>query len=179
MDFHTHNLNAPAGQAVVNLPLPWTERPELFVPREGVLYSAGLHPWWTADANATERIMAALPRLLVHPQVVALGECGLDALRGASLSRQEELFLKQLELAENFSLPVTLHIVKAYDRLLHVCKTFPHTVKWTVHGFRGKPALARQLLDAGLDLSFGTRRNEEAFLLTPPSRRHEESDEDY
>lgn len=179
MDFHTHNLNAPAGTAIVNLPQEWTESPELFVPRQGVWYSAGLHPWWTNNANATDRIMASLPRLLVHPQIVALGECGLDALRGAPLDVQERLLLQQLEWAEEHALPVTLHIVKAFDRLLHICKTFPHASTWTVHGFRGKPALAEQLLNAGLDLSFGTKRNEQSFALTPPSRRHEETDEDY
>ena len=123
--------------------------------------------------------MASLPRLLVHPQIVALGECGLDALRGAPLDVQERLLMQQLEWAEEHALPVTLHIVKAFDRLLHISKAFRHTSTWTVHGFRGKPALAEQLLNAGLDLSFGTKRNEQSFALTPPSRRHEETDEDY
>ena len=47
---------------------------------------------------------------------------------------------------------------------------------WIVHGFRGGPALARQLLDAGFDLSFGLRYNKESFDITPTERRYRETD---
>ena len=179
MDFHTHNLLAPAGEAVINIPMEWTLRPEQFRPRAGALYSAGIHPWWTADDAATLRMLHALPLLLRHPQVVAVGECGIDLLRGARLERQEVVLREQLALAEQLQMPVTLHIVRAFDRLLRLRKELRPTLRWTVHGFRGRPALARQLLDAGLDLSFGRRRNEASFLLTPPDRRHEETDDDF
>ena len=36
--------------------------------------------------------------------------------------------------------------------------------------------LPRQLLDAGIDLSFGAQYNPESYNLTPPERRHRESD---
>ena len=42
----------------------------------------------------------------------------------------------------------------------------------------GGPALARQLLDAGIDLSFGRRYNPASLALTPPDRRHFETDEE-
>ena len=179
MDFHTHNLLAPAGEAVINLPREWMLQPRLFCPRRGALSSAGIHPWWTADAEETASMLRQLPQLLRHPQVVALGECGIDLLRGAAAEVQETVLVEQLTLAERLQLPVTLHIVRAFDRLLRLHKALRPTVQWTVHGFRGRPALARQLLEAGIDLSFGRRRNEEAFLLTPPERRHEETDEDF
>lgn len=176
-DFHTHNLQAPAGRAIINLPQAWTECPAQFHPRPGALYSAGIHPWWTADHEAILRMKQALPRLLSHPQVVALGECGIDRLRGASLAEQEELLRWQLALGETLHLPVTLHVVRAFDILLHLHKELRPTTRWTIHGFRGGPALARQLLAAGLDLSFGVRYNPEAFDLTPPEKRHRETDD--
>ena len=177
-DFHTHHLDAPAGLAIINLPQEWLLDPTGFMPRPGALYSAGIHPWWTGKADEVAKMMEHLPQLLQHPQVVALGECGLDALRGAPLDVQENIFRQQIALAETYGKPVTLHIVRTYDRILRLHKTLRPTTQWTVHGFRGKPALARQLLDAGLDLSFGVRRNEEAYALTPPERRHDETDED-
>lgn len=178
-DFHTHNLQAEPGEAIINIPREWLLRPELFHPRKGALYSAGIHPWWTEDEDATTQMTDHLPLLLRHPQVIAVGECGLDALRGASLEEQTTVLLFQLHLAEEMRLPVTLHIVKAFDRLLHICKQMHPQVQWTVHGFRGKPALARQLLTAGLNLSFGRKRNEESYLATPPERRFEETDDCY
>lgn len=174
-DFHTHNLLAPAGRAVINLPRAWLEEPTLFQPRSGAFYSAGVHPWWTTDSSAA-RLLENLPALLRHPQVVAVGECGLDALRGAPLQEQEEILKKQIALAEELRLPVTLHIVRTYDRLLCLRKELCPTTQWTVHGFRGRPALAQQLLAAGIDLSFGEKYNPAAYALTPPERRHRESD---
>ena len=179
MDFHTHNLEAEAGKAIINMPSHWLLFPEDFTPREDALYSAGVHPWWTEDTESALQMLKSLPRLLSHPQVVAVGECGLDAMRGARMEVQEEILLQQLLLSEQMHLPVTLHVVKAFDRLLRINKRFAHKETWTIHGFRGKPALARQLLAAGFDLSFGRKRNEESYQLTPPDRRREETDECY
>lgn len=175
-DFHTHRLSLPPGEGIVNLPAEWTEHPERFRPVPGGCYSAGIHPWWTDDAGRTERMLRALPRLLQHPQVVRVGECGLDWLRGACRERQTEVFCAQIELAERLNLPVTLHVVKAYDQLLRLKKLLRPSTNWTVHGFRGGAALARQLLDAGIDLSFGQHYQAEAFDLTPAARRHTETD---
>lgn len=177
LDFHTHDLSAAPGTAIVNLPLEWTVRPEAFRPVAGGLYSAGIHPWWTADEALATAVYAGLERLLPHPQIVALGECGIDRLRGAEMARQAEWLRRQVVLAERYGLPVTLHCVRAFDVLLALHKRWRPTTRWTVHGFRGKPALARQLLDAGFDLSFGRRCNAESLALTPPDRRHRETDD--
>ncbi|MCF0236801.1 MAG: TatD family hydrolase, partial [Bacteroidaceae bacterium] len=87
------------------------------------------------------------------------------------------VFEAQVALSERFSRPITLHIVRAFDLILGLHKRLRPTQRWTVHGFRGKPQLAQQLLDAGFDLSFGHHRNPDAWAITPPDRRHEETDE--
>ena len=176
-DFHTHNLQAQ--HAIINVPQEWILTPSLFLPCEGAYYSVGIHPWWTAEADAVRRMLDNLPALLEHPQVVALGECGLDALQGAPLDEQERIFTNQIAFAEAYHLPVTLHIVRAFDRLLRLKKQLRPTTQWTVHGFRGKPALAQQLLRAGIDLSFGVKYNDESWRITPPNRRRRETDEDF
>ncbi|MBR6482078.1 MAG: hydrolase TatD, partial [Bacteroidaceae bacterium] len=51
------------------------------------------------------------------------------------------------------------------------------TTRWTVHGFRGGPKLAEQLLDAGMDISFGLHHNADSLRLTPEHRRHFETDD--
>ena len=175
-DFHTHRLDAPAGEAIICLPAEVLRRPDAFEPHEGALYAAGVHPWATEDEADARVQLQGLPRLLAHPQVVMFGECGLDRLRGGAEAFQIEIFEAQIALAERFRLPVTLHVVRAWDALLRLHRSLRPTTQWTVHGFRGKPVLARQLLDAGIDLSFGARYDPESFLLTPPERRHRESD---
>lgn len=181
-DFHTHNLSLPPGTGIVCLPQEMILTPKQFLPASGGLYAAGIHPWWTMEPDFDlARHLEGLQQLAIHPQVVQIGECGLDlcvttADREASMALQLEVFHAQIALSEQVGKPMTLHIVRAYDRLLALHKTLAPQQKWTVHGFRGKPALARQLLAAGMDLSFGPKRNDEAYRLVPPERRRDETD---
>lgn len=195
-DFHTHRLDAVPGTAVVCLPQDAVLHAERWlqdcVPAgrlphaaEGALYAAGVHPWWTVQpAFDLDAHLAGLETLLALPEVVHVGECGLDravlpadeATAAQLLARQEEVFVAMVKLSERYGLPLTIHCVRAYDAILRLKKRLAPTQQWTVHGFRGRPALAVQLLDAGIDLSFGLRRNEEAYALTPSERRHDETD---
>lgn len=205
-DFHTHRLDTPPGAGIVCLPqevvLAWggggREREWRLSQRRasadktaalpfaeaGALYAAGIHPWWVAQEGfSLEEHLAGLRRLLLRPEVVEIGECGFDSLltgcaglKPAPLERQEEVFVAQVELSEAYGRPMTIHCVRCFDRLLRLRKALRPTQRWTIHGFRGKPALARQLLAAGFDLSFGPLRNEESYALTPPERRHDETD---
>lgn len=177
MDFHTHNQATPPGAGIVCLPQEVLLCPDSFAPVTGGLYAAGIHPWWTAQADFDgERHLEALRRLAAHPQVVQVGECGIDLLRGADVAVQRELFVRQVSISEELGKPMTLHCVRAFDQLLSLKKQLRPSQQWTIHGFRGKPALARQLLAAGFDLSFGALRNEDSYALTPPDRRHDETD---
>lgn len=177
MDFHTHDPNTPPGAGIVCLPQEVLLCPDAFVPVAGGLYAAGIHPWWTAQADFdAERHLAALRRLAAHPQVVQIGECGIDLLRGAEVEVQRALFVRQVSISEECAKPMTLHCVRAFDQLLALKKQLRPLQRWTIHGFRGKPVLARQLLGAGFDLSFGPLRNDESYALTPPDRRHDETD---
>lgn len=182
IDYHTHRLDAPAGGAIICLPEGWlSARPEEVEGlRSDAWYSVGVHPWTTADEELTRQLLERLPEWTLRPEVVAIGECGLDALRGGSEELQEAVLTQQLLLAEERGLPVTLHVVRRFDRLLHLRRRLfgargPQS-RWTIHGFRGGPALARRLLEAGMDLSFGLRYNEAAYELTPPERRRRETD---
>jgi len=174
-DFHTHDPAVPAGTAIVNLPPEILIRPTLFRPVPGGLYSAGIHPWWTDEKARLPLLQKGVSQLCRHPQVVRIGECGFDRLRG-DLALQAEVFEFHVHLSESLQKPLTVHCVRAFDLLLATRKRLRPTQRWAVHGFRGRPALARQLLDAGLDLSFGFRYNAESFRLTPPDRRFRETD---
>lgn len=185
MDFHTHNLRTPPGAGIVCLPQEVLLMPDRWLcddghlpdAQAGALYALGIHPWWTAATDFDlDAHLAGLRRLLPLPEVVQLGECGFDRLRGTSIEEQRRIFEAQVALSETFAVPMTIHCVRAYDVLLAEQRRLRPTQRWTIHGFRGKPELARQLLAAGFDLSFGPRRNDESYALTPPKRRHDETD---
>lgn len=185
MDFHTHDIHTPPGAGIVCLPQEVLLYPDhwldaegrLPAARSGAMYAAGIHPWWTSAPDfQLDAHLEGLRSLLPLPEVVQLGECGIDRLRGAALEQQCRIFEAQVALSEEYGVPMTIHCVRAYDVLLGERRRLRPSKCWTIHGFRGKPALARQLLDAGFDLSFGPLRNEESYAITPPERRHDETD---
>ncbi|MDE6207152.1 MAG: TatD family hydrolase, partial [Muribaculaceae bacterium] len=138
-------------------------------------YSIGYHPWnTTAGRAAADEALSVIERLADDPRVVAIGEAGLDALRGADPSEQERVFLAQAEIAERHRLPLIIHCVRRYGRLMELHRSFRPSVPWVVHGFRGKAELARQLTAAGIGVSLPVPRPDLAHL--PPHLIYHDSD---
>ncbi len=117
-------------------------------------YSAGLHPWYITELN-WESDLETLSNLLKNEKVVALGECGLDALRGVDMKLQEKIFIAQLNLAEKHNLPVVVHCVRAYNELIKICKTQKIKTPIIVHGFKSRANVLKSLINAGFYISFG------------------------
>ena len=82
---------------------------ELAATRPGMLYStSGVHPH---DASSfDDRTKEALRQIAAMPQVVAIGECGLDYNRDFSpRPQQRAAFRAQLALAIELAMPLFLH----------------------------------------------------------------------
>ncbi len=146
-DVHTHR-RAPAAGRIVNIDPSGPFAPLL----PGQTYSAGIHPWRAERAD----MFGEVERLAACPEVVAIGETGLDKRRGPSLDIQIPLFRRHIELAESVGKPLIVHCVGAWQELLALPRPRVMTI---IHGFRGKPELARQLTAAGFFLSLGARYN--------------------
>lgn len=157
IDCHTHNLDSTDGIISVS--------PDFSAFEPGKVYSVGIHPWGTSDSLKMD--FQALVRSASLTQVVAIGECGLDRLRGASLDIQSEILMRHIDLSESLRKPLIIHCVKCSAELLGLRSRLKPEMPWIYHGFRGKPELARQLTDAGIMLSFGYRGNIESFEIVP------------
>ncbi len=121
--------------------------------------------------------MAALENTAVSTRITAIGECGLDRLRGADIKRQEQLFARHILLSEQLRKPMIIHCVRAFDRLLHMHREYRPRQLWIVHGFRGKPQLASQLIDNGIAISLGERFNPQTANIIPEDHLFFETDE--
>lgn len=107
----------------------------------------GIHPHHSAEATAED--LAALPELARQPEVLALGEMGLDYHYDFSpRPRQREIFLHQLELAVRRQRPVVFHCREAIDDCLGILRDYP-SLRGVFHCFTGSSAEARRILDAG------------------------------
>ena len=173
VDIHTHNLQAPAGQAVINLPdAVFADAP--FPRRQGASYSVGIHPMYPGD---WQKAFTAVTAMAEQPDIAAVGECGLDKLSPIPMEIQSEYFVKHLQLADELKKPLIIHCVRAWDELLQALRTVSPVAPRIVHGFRGKPQLAEQLLRVGFHLSFGPRFHADSLRLCPADRRHAETDD--
>lgn len=159
LDIHTHHP-VPQPQAVVSVSC------DGFSPDTGQLYSLGIHPW-TTDRMPDENQWADFQLKAAMPEVVAIGEAGIDKLKGAPLFKQMLIFKKQIEISEKLRKPLIIHDVKAHDVIVGLKRDLDLTQKWVVHGFRGKPSVAKMLTEAGIYLSFGEKFNPETPRTVP------------
>ena len=149
IDIHTHRIK-PCDNLIqiVNLEL------EAPCPEQGY-YSYGIHPW--ALDNADFQVDEALNKLkenLQQPQVIALGEAGLDKFH-ADFDRQVKVFERQIVLSENLKKPMILHVVKSNNEIIALRKKHKAKQPWIVHGFNGTAQDAAQLTQHGIFLSVG------------------------
>lgn len=169
LDIHHHGTSAPANAVTsfsVGEPVPQGEG----------LLSVGIHPWRTE--NVGEQHLAVLERVIAeNPRIVAIGETGLDTLRGAPVEIQAELFRRHVQLSERLRLPLIIHSVRTIHLILQLHKELAPRQLWAIHGFRGNPLQARQLTSRGIYLSYGARFNRESLSVTPPDLILAETDE--
>lgn len=167
-DIHTHHPECHKNAII-------SATPHTFEPQKGRYYSIGIHPWETYSTQETT--LKTLAEMLRHKQVVALGETGIDRLRGGTVEWQTALFKTQAAIAESLHLPLILHVVRAFDIILRIRKQLQPQQKWIIHGFRNNAATATQLLQAGCDLSFGELFQPDALRAVPIDRIWIESDD--
>lgn len=167
IDAHTHNLQAIDAIIAVE--------PNAFTPQPLRLYSVGIHPWHTD--TTTEHDLELLRQVAQHPQVVAIGETGLDHLRGAPQQRQTEIFEKHLLVAGQLNKPVIIHSVRSSQQVLQCCRRLAINVPCAIHGMRSNEFVAQSLVNAGFYLSFGIRFNANAVRATPLDRLLIETDD--
>ncbi len=120
----------------------------------GTLYAtAGMHPHLARDWHAG--MPALLRELAGFPEVVAIGETGLDFNRDFSpRDQQEEVFESQLELAGDLQMPVFMHERDAHERFADIVRRHRHRLgDAVVHCFTGDGEALATYLD--LDLHIG------------------------
>ncbi len=164
-DAHTHHATT---EGIVSITPGETMQP-------GMLYSVGIHPWHVTEA--TPLLWQELQRMAAMPHTVAIGETGIDALRGGSADLQEEAFLRHISLSESMSKPLVIHSVRSHQRIIELHRTLRPSQPWIFHGFRLKPSIASMLTDEGIYLSLGAGFNPDTARVIPPDLLLAETDE--
>ncbi len=156
-----------------------------------LMYAAvGVHPH--EASSFTEETLSELHQLLQHPQVVALGEIGLDYHYDFSPREiQKDVFRKQMELAYEEGKPVILHDREAHGDFLMVLQDAAHDgllldKPGVVHCYSGSPEFAQELLKLGFYLGYdgpitfkNAKKAQASVQLTPQDRLLIETDSPY
>ncbi|GAB2799755.1 TatD family hydrolase [Halomonas shantousis] len=121
--------------------------------RDDVSLCLGLHPYFL-DEHAEGDLEALNEQLDAHPEVVALGECGIDA-RFDTLDAQWHWFEAQLRLAKERKLPVIIHCVHANDKVAKRLRQLDLPAGGVIHAFAGSPEQAHRFLDLGYRIGLG------------------------
>ncbi len=120
-------------------------------------YALGIHPLYTPAAQEADlqTVADALAQHISDPQLVAVGEIGLDFfVPGLDAAKQEHFYRAQLQLARQHDLPVIVHVRRSADRLLKHLREVP-VQGGIAHAFNGSQQQAHAFIDLGFKLGFG------------------------
>lgn len=157
---------------------------------KGVYATVGLHPVHTSSSYYDESELGESKKdftnhgevfdkdkyreLIKKGKVVAIGECGLDYfhLKEGDKDKQLKAFIEQIELANEFNIPLMLHLrnkeediySSAYQDALKILKE-KSKVKGVIHFFAGELKDALDFIDYGFLISF-------AGVVTYPPKKN-------
>jgi len=123
----------------------------------GLVYTLGIHPLYTNQAKEGDIsiLEKEITQSLVDPRFVGIGEIGLDYfVEGLDPHKQEHFFNAQLDLAQQFQLPVILHVRRSQDAILKALRRRKIS-GGIAHAFNGSFQQAEQFIELGFKLGFG------------------------
>jgi TatD DNase family protein len=124
--------------------------------------TSGVHPHHATELTAD--LAEKLELLARQPEVVAVGECGLDYFRDFSpRAAQRAAFARQLEIAARVGKPVFLHQRDAHDDFIAILREHRAALAAgaVAHCFTGTAAELAACLDLGLSIGITGWINDE------------------
>ena len=119
----------------------------------GYLYFAiGIHP-----ENIKENITKNKIEEFINKDTIAIGECGLDYLKGENKKLQIEIFKIQIEIAKENSLPIIIHSRESLEDVYKILSYYYSNGdknSGVIHSAYGDINLLSKIIDLGFYLSF-------------------------
>jgi TatD DNase family protein len=155
-------------------------RQEQLLGFDGVVQGLGIHPWCVLHRDPDDLIELLDYAFETYPKawgkrLRAVGEFGLDRAKKelkACSQAQERVFKHHLKWAEQLSLPVILHVVKAHGATSELLKEGPAPRGGVIHSFTGPEELLHLYQDYELCFSYSgslarSERARKALRATP------------
>ena len=134
---------------------------------------------WSDDVENIDKIFS-------EKKVIAVGEIGLDYHYDTNVEWQKQAFIKQIELANKYDLPIVIHTRDAVSDTLEILKTYPVKNKGVFHCCPFNRELIKEALKLGFYISIAgpitfknSKNAEEIANLVPIDRMLIETDSPY
>lgn len=118
---------------------------------EEVYAAIGFHPeniFDTQDGDFEE-----VMKFIDHPKVIAVGEIGLDYYwhkDPVERELQREWFIKQIEFANEYHKPISIHARDASRNCLDILKEHPPLYSGVMHCYSGSAEMVQEVINLGL-----------------------------
>ncbi len=114
----------------------------------------GVHPTEVKDWN--DDLIDKIKEYSKHPKIIAIGEIGLDYYWDKSFNDlQKEVFIKQIKLANELGLPISIHDRDAHKDTFDILKEYNKGSDIVMHCFSGSAEFAKECLKEGWYLALG------------------------
>ena len=161
----------------------WPEVLDLAAVSPAIIPFVGIHPWHAGSASTEwEKRLAAI----LKTNRCGVGEIGLDGKCPVAMERQEEIFVRQLQLAIRFARPLALHCLGCWGRMLEILERQAQIAAlppFMIHSYSGSSEIMHRIVRVGGWISFSAgladpkrERLRRVFLATPLDRLLLETD---
>ncbi|HKM07820.1 MAG TPA: TatD family hydrolase [Sphaerochaeta sp.] len=132
------------------------QRSALLLAYPNIHLSVGIGPWGvSSDRPSVSEQLEVLSALLSQHKVCAIGEIGLDNhWNYGTKQSQQELFVLQMEMAEQNNLPIIIHCREADDEMMALLQGRTFSRRAIMHCFQGSKELALLAVSKGMFISF-------------------------
>ena len=114
----------------------------------------GVHP--TEVKDWTDDLPDNIREYSKNPKIVAIGEIGLDYYWDKSFNDlQKEIFIKQIKLANELNLPISIHDREAHKDTFDILKEHNKNSKIVMHCFSGSVEFANECIKEGMYIALG------------------------
>ena len=123
---------------------------------DNVYAAVGIHPSDCKKAGSKD--LVEIEKLLTNNKVIAIGEIGLDHYwdKEEDIRKQQiDYFVKQIELANKYNLPISIHCRDAIGECLNVLKEHKVNCGGVMHCYAGSKEIAPEFIKLGFLLGFG------------------------
>lgn len=91
-----------------------------------------------------------------NPKIIGIGEIGLDYYWDKSfVDLQKEIFIKQIEFANEMNLPLNIHCREAFGDTLDILKKYNKNSTAIMHCYSGSPEFAKECINLGIYIALG------------------------